>query len=299
MCDDSTERDTKRWLAEKRLGRREFGALSAGATAALLWPGCGDDSGSPTAEADVEATTSSLVMIATPDGTADAFFVHPKTGKHPGILVWPDILGLRDAFKTMATRLAAAGYAVLVINQYYRTSPAPVLSSWDEWMSDDGKAKLQPNLDAITNDGIERDGGAMIEWLDQQDVVDSAKKAGTSGYCMGGPFTFRTASAKPERVGAVASLHGANLVTDMSDSPDKLIADLHSAMLIAIAQNDDQHQPEAKTVLKEAAEAAKLPAEIEVYPAMHGWCPPDSPSYDKDQAEKAWSRMLALFDEHL
>jgi carboxymethylenebutenolidase len=238
-------------------------------------------------------------MIDTPDGTANAFFVHPKSGTHPGILVWPDILGLRDTFKSMATRLAAAGYAVLVINQYYRTSQDQVLASWDEWMTDDGKAKLQPNLDAITDDGIKSDGGAMIDWLDAQDVVDTKKKAGTSGYCMGGPFTFRTADAKPDRVGAVASLHGANLVTDMSDSPDKLIADLKAAMLIAIAQNDDQRQPDAKTALKDAADAAKLPAEIEVYPAMHGWCPPDSPSYDKDQAEKAWSRMLALFSAHL
>jgi carboxymethylenebutenolidase len=263
-------------------------------------PGCGDDdTSSPTAQADADATTSSLVMIDTPDGTANAFFVHPKSGTHPGVLMWPDILGLRDTFKMMATRLAASGYAVLVINQYYRTSKDQVLASWDEWMSDDGKAKLQPNLDAITDDGIMSDGGAMIDWLDTQDVVDTAKPAGTSGYCMGGPFTFFTAAAKTERVGAVASLHGANLVTANDDSPHKLIAKLKSSMLIAIAQNDDANQPDAKTELKDAVDAAKLQAEIEVYPAMHGWCPPDSPSYDKTQAEKAWGRMLALFSEHL
>jgi carboxymethylenebutenolidase len=297
MCDDLTERDTQRWLAEKRLGRREFSALGVSATAALFLPGCGSDSSSPSA--DTAGTTSSLVKIETPDGSADAFFVHPQTGSHPAILIWPDILGLRDAFKMMATRLAASGYAVLVINQYYRTSPAPVLSSWDEWMSADGKAKLQPNLDAITSDGISSDGGAMIDWLDKQGVVDKKKKAGTGGYCMGGPFTFRTAASRPERVGALASLHGASLVTDAADSPHLLIAELESSMLIAIAQNDDQRQPDAKTALKDAADAAKLPAEVEVYPAMHGWCPPDSPSYDETQAEKAWTRMLALFGEHL
>lgn len=313
MCDDLTERDTQRWLEAKKLGRREVTALGVGATAAVLIPACGgddDDSGShhdakdagdaDTAVADasdVEATTSKLVSIKTPDGNADAFFVHPKTGTHPAILVWPDILGLRDAFKEMATRLAASGYAVLVINQYYRTSPAPVLDSWDEWMTDAGKAKLQPNLDAMTNDGVKSDGGAMVDWLDDQDAVDTKKKVGTSGYCMGGPFTFRTAAARVDRVGAIASLHGGSLVTDMPDSPHKLIADIKASMLIAIAQNDDMRQPDAKDALKTAVDDAKLTAEIEVYPAMHGWCPTDSPSYDKTQAEKAWGRMLAVFDK--
>jgi carboxymethylenebutenolidase len=325
MCDDLTERDTERWLEAKKLGRREFSALGAGATAAVLLPACGDDdddkahddehgdhgdhdhgSDSTAKDAavadasDVEATTSKLVKIETPDGTADAFFVHPKTGTHPAVLVWPDILGLRDAFKAMATRLAESGYAVLVINQYYRTSEAPVLSSWEEWMSDAGKAKLQPNIDAMSNDGVKRDAAALIDWLDKQtDSVDSKKKVGTSGYCMGGPFTFRTAASRVDRVGAIASLHGGGLVSEMPDSPHKLIADIKASMLIAIAQNDDMRQPDAKTALKDAAEAAKLPAEIEVYPAMHGWCPIDSPAYDKEQAEKAWSRMLALFDENL
>lgn len=298
MCDDLTERDTKRWLEERKLGRREFSALSVGATAALLVPGCGsDDESAASSAADAAATTSSLVKIETQDGTADAFFVHPTTGKHPAVLVWPDILGLRDAFKTMGTRLAASGYAVLVINQYYRTAPAPVLSSWDEWMSDAGKAKLQPNLDAINADGIERDGGALVDWLDKQTAVDTKKKVGSSGYCMGGPFTFRTAKSRPERVGAIASLHGGSLVTDAADSPHKLIADIKASMLIAIAQNDDMRQPDAKTALKDAAEAAKLPAEVEVYPAMHGWCAIDSAVFDETQADKAWSRMLALFEK--
>jgi carboxymethylenebutenolidase len=298
MCDDLTERDAKRWLQERKLGRREFSALSAGATAAWLVPGCGsDDQSAASTAADAAATTSSLVMIKTDDGMADAFFVHPTTGKHPAILVWPDILGLRDAFKTMATRLASSGYAVLVINQYYRTAPAPVLASWEEWMTDAGKAKLQPNLDAINADAIKRDGGALVDWLDKQAAVDTKHKVGTSGYCMGGPFTFRTAQSRPERVGAVASLHGGGLVTDAADSPHRLIADIKASMLIAIAQNDDQRQPDAKTTLKEAADAAKLPAEVEVYPAMHGWCAIDSAVYDETQAQKAWSRMLALFEK--
>jgi carboxymethylenebutenolidase len=214
-------------------------------------------------------------------------------------LVWPDILGLRDAFESMATRLAASGYAVLVINQYYRTSPAPVLSSWEEWMTQEGKAKLQPSLNAINAAAVTSDAGAMIDWLDKQDVVDAKKKIGSSGYCMGGPVTFRTAASRVDRVGAIASLHGGGLVTTMPDSPHLLIADIQAAMLIAIAQNDNERQPDVKTTLADAAEAAKLPAEIEVYPAMHGWCPPDAPAYDAVQADRAWARMLALFAEHL
>jgi carboxymethylenebutenolidase len=294
MCDEFTERDTKRLLSEKRLGRREFSGLWVSATAALLVPGCGSDDESSTQSA-VGGTTSGLVKIDTPDGTADAFFVHPESGRHPAILIWPDILGLRDAFEMMATRLAGAGYAVLVINQYYRTSPAPVLSSWEEWMSDAGKQKLQPNLDAITADGISRDGGALVDWLDKQSAVDNTRKVGTSGYCMGGPFTIRTAASRPDRVGAAASLHGGNLVTDAPDSPHLLFPQLKASLLFAIAENDDMRQPDAKSTLQTAADAANLSAEIEVYPAPHGWCPPDSLNYDETQAERAWSRTLALF----
>jgi carboxymethylenebutenolidase len=293
MCDEFTRRDIERLRSEPQLGRRAFTGLFVGTTAALLVPGCASDSNP--SEERVAGTTSNLVMIDTPDGTADAFFVHPESGTHPAILVWPDILGLRDAFKMMAIRLAGRGYAVLVINQYYRTSPAPVLSSWDEWMSDEGKAKLQPNLAAITSDGISRDGGALVDWLDKQSAVDTRKKLGTSGYCMGGPFTFRTAASRPERVGAVASFHGANLVSDAPDSPHLLIPELKASLLIAIAENDDMRQPDAKATLEDAAAAANLSAEIEVYPAQHGWCPPDSPVYDEVQAERAWSRMHALF----
>jgi carboxymethylenebutenolidase len=261
-------------------------------------PGCGTDDTS-SAQSGVVGTTSGLVKIETADGTVDAFFVHPDSGAHPAILIWPDILGLRDAFEMMATRLAGSGYAVLVINQYYRTAPAPVLSSWEEWMSDAGKQKLEPMLDAITPDGVTRDGGAMVDWLDKQSAVDHTKKVGTSGYCMGGPFTFRTAASRPQRVSAVASLHGANLVSDAPDSPHLLFPELEASLLIAIAENDDMRQPDAKSTLKDAAAAATLSAEIEVYPAAHGWCPPDSPSYDEMQAERAWSRMLALFAAHL
>lgn len=287
MCDEFTEAEN----AEFFLNRREFASLGAGAAALVTIPGCATAAEAPTA--------SRMVTIDTPDGKADAFFVYPKKGKHPAVIMWPDIAGLRDAYKTMGTRLAAAGYAVLVVNQYYRSSPAPILASLMEWRTPAGQEKLKPMIGAITPSGTTSDAAAFVSWLDAQRQVNSKKRIGSCGYCMGGPFTVRTAFANPARVGAAASFHGGGLVGDAPDSPINLIAKTRAAYLFAIAQNDDERAPKEKTQLRAAADAAKRPAEIEVYPAQHGWCTVDAPIYDRAQAEKAWGRMLALFKKNL
>ena len=240
-----------------------------------------------------------MVTIKTPDGEAEGFFVTPGSGRHPAVLIWPDIAGVREAFRTMATRLAEEGYAVLAVNQYYRSSKLPILESLSEWRTEEGRAKIAPMLEAFTAEGIANDGAAIVAWLDQQDEVDTSKKIGTTGYCMGGSFTFRTAAAAPDRVGVIGSFHGGGLVTDGPDSPHTLLAKMKAAALICVAQNDDKRQPEAKTVLKEAADKAGITAEIEVYPAQHGWCVTDAPIYDEEQAERAWSRLLATLQAHL
>lgn len=287
MCDEFTEAEN----AEFFLNRREFASLGAGAAALAALPGCATAAEAPTA--------SRTVVIDTPDGKADAFFVYPKKGKHPAVIMWPDIAGLRDAYQTMGTRLAAAGYAVLVVNQYYRSSPAPVLNSLMEWRAPAGAAKLKPMIAAITPVGTTSDAGAFVAWLDGQKEVNTRKKIGTCGYCMGGPFTLRTAFANPARVGAAASFHGGGLVGTDTDSPNRLLTETQAAYLFAIAKNDDERAPDEKNVLRAAAKAAGRPAEIEVYPAQHGWCTLDAPIYDRVQAEKAWSRMLALFKANL
>lgn len=296
MCDETTETENADWLAGQTLGRREFGLIGVSAAGLALFPGCASGTGPSGASTD---TVSQKVIIDTPDGKADAFFVHPAEGRHPAILLWPDVAGLRPAYEMMATRLAAAGYAVLAINPYYRSQPAPIFEAFAEWRTEAGQAKLAPMRAAITNDGIVSDARTLIDWLDRQPAIDTARGIGSCGYCMGGPYTFRTAFARPERVGAIASFHGARLTGKDADSPNALIAGFKAAMLVAIAQNDDEREPDAKDILRTAAKTASRPAEIEVYPAQHGWCTIDSPVYDQAQAEKAWGRMLATFSQYL
>jgi len=296
MCDERTESENADWLESGRFDRRQFNLTAATAAGLALFPGCA--SGSAPAPAGMK-TASRKVVIETPDGKADAFFVHPIEGRHPAVILWPDIAGLRQAFEIMATRLAGAGHAVLAVNQYYRSAPAPVLENFAQWRTEAGQAKITPMREAITNAGIASDAGAFIGWLDGQAQVDAGRKIGSCGYCMGGPFTFRTAAARPERVGAICSFHGAGLVTDAPDSPHRLIADFKAAMLVAIAQNDDAREPGARETLRAAAQAAGRQAEIEVYPAQHGWCVIDSPVHDEVQAEKAWDRMLATYRQYL
>jgi carboxymethylenebutenolidase len=240
-----------------------------------------------------------MVVVETPDGAAEAFFVTPASGKHPGVLLWPDVAGLRAAYMTMATRLANEGYAVLAVNPYYRSAKVPVLSSFAEWRTEEGKARIGPMRAALTPEAITKDGAAFTAWLDRQQNVDRGKKLGTMGYCMGGPFTFRTAAAAADRVGAIASFHGGGLVTAEPTSPHALLPAMKVAALICIAQNDDEREPAAKDTLRQAAKAANVEAEIEVYPAQHGWCTIDSPVYDEAQAERAWARLLATFERHL
>lgn len=288
MCDDFTDADDAAALAGRGLTRREFAAIGAAAVLA----GC---AGGPASAAGRGELKEGPVAIATADGMADGFFVHPAKGRHPGVIFWPDIAGLREVKKVMARRLAAAGYAVLVVNQYYRDAPAPILGSLSEWRTPEGQAKLAPMRAKITPETVTRDAKAYVAFLDGQAAVDKRRKIGTQGYCMGGPFAVRTAAAAPGRIGAAASFHGAGLVDDKPDSPHRLLASTQASFLLAIGRNDDARAPGDKDALREAAAAAKRPAEIEVYPADHGWCVADAPAYDPTQAERAWTRLLALY----
>jgi carboxymethylenebutenolidase len=287
MCEHD---DFEEFARRAPVSRRQFGALAVGAGMAAALP--------PLAlAADL---TDADVEIKTADGSADAYFVHPSSGKHPAVLVCPDIFGLRPAFKEMARRLAGEGYAVLVFNPFYRTQKAPTAPDHPNFQDPATRDKLMAMAGKTNVDTMMADAKAFVTWLDKQSSVDTKKKMAATGYCYGGPFVFRTAATFPNRVGAGATFHGGGLVTDKPDSPHLLIPKMKAQYLIAIAENDDQKQPDAKTTLKEEFEKAKLPAEVEVYAGtQHGWCPTDAAVYNHDQAEKAWGRQLALFKKAL
>jgi carboxymethylenebutenolidase len=243
------------------------------------------------------------VEIKTPDGTCDAAFIHPASGAHPAVIIWPDAFGLRPSMRDMAKRLAAAGYTVLVPNPFYRVAKSPVFEDASKVDFQTERSKLTPLMGSITSDGtVERESPVFVAWLDMQKEVDRNKKIGTQGYCMGGGLVVRTAAAVPGRIGAGASFHGGGLVTDRPNSPHLLAPKIKARMYFGIATNDDMQQPDAKTKLREAFDAAKVPAEIEVYSmAQHGWCVPDMPAgangpiYNKADAERAWAKLLALY----
>jgi carboxymethylenebutenolidase len=286
MCDqDHFDDDKNEFEIRGLVTRRQFGVL-LGAGVAMMLPKV----------LNAVAVSDADVTIKTADGTCDAYFVHPASGTAPGVLLWPDIFGLRPAMKTMAKRLAENGYSVVVVNPFYRTKKAPT--------ADQGAAtpiqSLMPLAQGLSETTHMADAKAFVAWLDQQPSVAKNRKVGTQGYCMGGPIAFRTAAAVPDRVGAVASFHGGGLVTTQPNSPHVQASKTKAQFLIAIAANDDQRAPTDKDVLKKTFEDAKLPAEIEVYTgAAHGWCPPDSGVYNEPQAEKAWSRLLELYKKAL
>jgi carboxymethylenebutenolidase len=244
------------------------------------------------------------VTVKTPDGACDAAFVHPASGAHPGVIIWADALGLRPAMRDMAKRLAADGYSVLVPNPFYRASKAPQFTTAAnlDFKNPDLMTKIGPLISSVQAAGAaEKDAIAYVAFLDAQPQVDRTKKIGTQGYCMGGALVVRTAASVPERIGAGASFHGGGLVTDKPDSPHLLAPKIKARMYFGVAASDDRRQPAAKDKLKESFAKAGVPAEVEVYPAKHGWCVPDmpiedgAPIYDKAQAERAWSKLVALY----
>jgi carboxymethylenebutenolidase len=315
MCDSDSFDDMVAYrLRAERLSRRGFGSLSLGAGLASLLPGCKSTgpATAPTAAApgaaiapqasptSAVATTESEVSIPTPDGACDAYFVHPTTGTAPAVLVWPDIFGLRPAFRQMGKRLAESGYAVLVVNPFYRTKKAPTSSPHADFEDPATREALTGLARSLTPETEVTDAKALTAWLDQQPAVDRSRKMGTTGYCMGGPLVLRTAATNPERIGAAATFHGGGLVTDKPDSPHLLIPKMKARFLVAIAASDDAKQPDAKETLRAAFAHASLPANVEVYEGtMHGWCPPDSHVYNADAAEKAWGELLVLFKSAL
>jgi carboxymethylenebutenolidase len=289
MCDHH-DFDEMEYARREGLSRRQFGLLTVGAGLAALLP----------PPADAAPITGRSVDIRTPDGVCDAYFTHPTAGTHPGVLMWPDIFGLRPTFQHMADRLAQSGYAVLVVNPFYRIKRAPTSAPHPSLDDPATRKELMGMMASLTPTITVTDARAFVPWLDSQPAVSRTRKMASTGYCMGGPFTLRTAAEFPQRIGAGATFHGAALVTDGPDSPHLLIPRIEAQYLMAIAASDDERQPEAKTLLRAAFAKAHLQAEIEVYPGtIHGWCVPDLQVYNPEEAEKAWARQLVLLKRAL
>jgi carboxymethylenebutenolidase len=296
MDDEKDEKTAEKQIDNpNELSRRDFVAMSM-AAGLVMATGAGSAAELPVVEKNVE--------VKTPDGMCDALFIHPTTGTHPGVLVWPDAFGLRPAMRDIGKRIAAEGYAVLVPNPFYRVAKAPVIQdpSSFSFQNPADMAKLRPLMASVQAAGAaEKDAAAYIAFLDAQSQVAKNKKIGTQGYCMGGPLVVRTAAAVADRVGAGASFHGGGLVTDAPESPHLLAPKIKARMYFAVASNDDARQPDAKDKLREAFSAAKVPAEIELYQSLHGWCVPDmpmqngAPIYNKPDAERAWAKLVALY----
>lgn len=279
MCDANDQEELKKYT------RRDFATWAASASMLTALPSV----------ANAVAVVEREVSITTPDGNCDAYFVAPSSGAAPAVLVWPDIFGLRPAFRQMGRRLAESGYSVLVVNPFYRQKKAPTAAQGGRTPI----AEVMPLMQALTSAMHLSDGKTFVAWLDAQPEVDKVRKMGTTGYCMGGPMAVRTATVAPGRVGAVGTFHGAAMVTTSPDSPHRLVTQTQARYLVAVAENDDAKDPQAKTALRAAFDSAKLSAEVEVYPAAHGWCPPDTTVYDAAQAERAWSRLLTTFSAAL
>ncbi len=290
MCDNHSEEENAHMLKMSKISRRQFAKLGVTAAIAALLP--------PLANA--QDVMEMEVTIETPDGISDCYFVHPSSGKHPAVLMWPDILGLRPASRAMGKRLAQAGYSVLVVNPFYRIQQAPVIPDGASFADPEIAAIVRPMMASLSENSDVTDARAYLAWIDQQMAVDTSRKIGTIGHCMGGPQVLRTVANFPERVGAGATFHGVNLATGNPDSPHLGIPNMDAHMLIAIAENDDARDLEVKTTLRNAFAAANVPAEIEVYAgSLHGWTMPDFPVYDQALAERAWSRLLATYETAL
>ena len=286
MCDEDIHPGL---IEDPRVSRRTFGLIGVGAVGLAT----GAVAQARVVEKDVD--------VKTPDGVCDAALFYPEgRGTWPGVIVWPDIVGLRPVFREMGRRLASSGYVVLVVNPFYRSKRAPVVTGSFNFADPADRAVVMGYRAQMTDAGVDKDAAAFVSFLDAQPQTDKRAKIGVQGYCMGGPLSFRTAVAAPARIGAVASFHGGGLATPDANSPHLLIPKTDAGYLVAVADNDDQRDPAAKDTLKAAFAAAGKPAVVEVYKgAAHGWTVRGSDAYNEPAAEKAWAELLALYKRFL
>jgi carboxymethylenebutenolidase len=287
MCDEFIHPGL---VSDPRLSRRSFGLMTVATAGLASAPALAQ---SNVVEKDVEVKTA--------DGSCDAVLFHPAgQGSWPAVLTWPDIMGLRPAFRDMGRRLAGQGYTVLVPNPFYRSAKSPVIGDNFDFSNPEQRARLTGYRNAMSDEGVDHDSQAYLAFLDAQPQTKKTAKAGVQGYCMGGSLSFRTAAAVPNRIAAVGSFHGGNgLVTANPNSPHLLITKTNAAYVVCQAQNDDAQNPKMKDDLKAAFVAAKHTAAVEVYQANHGWCVKGGAAYNEAEAERAWTALGQLYKTSL
>ena len=240
------------------------------------------------------------IEIRTSDGISDGFLYRPDDkGRHPGVIHLTDIAGIRPSQEDMARRLAAEGYAVLMPNVFYRTRKPPVFD-FPRNFGDEQTMKRVAELSApLTPDAMARDASAYVDFLAAHDFV-SKGGMGVVGYCLTGKMALYAAKARPDKIAAVASFHGAGLATDAADSPHLALPAIRAALYFGHATNDRGMPAEAIEKLDRALAAWGGQYESEVYEgASHSWTMPDSPVYNQPQAERAFAKLTQLFAKTL
>lgn len=234
--------------------------------------------------------------IPTADGAMNTFVVYPEeNAPFPVVLFYMDAPGKREELHDMARRLASVGYYVVLPNLYYRRTR----DYWLRERTEAAMAVMYEHMHATTIPMIVRDTDAMLKFVDAQPEAD-ARRVGAIGYCMSGPFVMAAAAEFPDRIACIASIHGANMVTDQPDSPHRLAAKIRCESYFACAEIDKWAPPADIAALEAALKEAGVPHRIEWYPgAEHGFVFPQRPAYQRAGAERHWERLFDLFRRNL
>jgi carboxymethylenebutenolidase len=240
------------------------------------------------------------IDIKTKDGVVPCyFFSPPQSDKRPAVLFYMDGIGMRPALCDMAARLASNGYNVLLPDLYYRSGPIKSFDAATIFNEGPERERLMSLFQSLNNKLVMEDTERFLEFLDLQPSV-AEQKIGCVGYCMGGGFALSAAGTYPDRIAAAASLHGANLATDLHDSPHLLTSKMRAEIYAGIAGIDPHFMPEEKERLESALQSESVKHSLEVYPdARHGFAVNDTPAYDHQAAERHWEKILKLFSRNL
>jgi len=237
------------------------------------------------------------IDIPTADGAMNTFVVQPdEGGPHPVILFYMDAPGKREELHDMARRLATVGYCVVLPNLYYRRTR----EYWLKERTEEGFAEMFGHMHSLSAHTTRVDTQALLAFVDGLAGAD-ASRIGAVGYCMSGPFVVWAAAAFPQRLRCIASIYGANMVTEAADSPHKVVGQVQCDSYFACAEHDKWASSEQVATLESALQAGGVPHRVEWYPgAQHGFAFPQRAGiYDKPSAERHWARLFTLFGKHL